>query len=76
MTSNKLMVNTNKTEIVSVDASSCIRLVDSDSADIGGSNIPFKPSVRCLGVKSEETLSMQDCRPPLVTVCLLSDFHI
>ena len=46
MNSNKLALNTDKTEIMAVGASSLLRLVDSDSADNGGSNIPFKKSVK------------------------------
>ena len=41
-------------------AASRLRLDDSSSADIGGSNIPFKTSAKYLEVKSEQTVSMQD----------------
>ena len=46
MNSNKLMLNTDETEVMASGASHCFWLVDTDSADIGGSNIPFKMSVK------------------------------
>ena len=46
MSSNKLTLNTDKTEVMALSASSRRRLVDRDSADTGGSNITFKTSVR------------------------------
>jgi hypothetical protein len=60
MNSNKLMLNADKTEVIPVGAPSRLRLVNSDSVNIAGSNIPFKTSVRYLGVKIDQTLSMHE----------------
>ena len=60
MNSNKLMLNTDETEVMAVGTSSRLSRVDCNSANIGGSNISFKTSVKYLGVKSDQTLSMQD----------------
>ena len=54
------MLNTDKTEIMAVDTSSRLSRVDCNSANIGGSSIPFKTSVKYLSVKIDQTLSMQD----------------
>ena len=54
------MLNTDKTEIMAVGTSSCLIRVDCNSANIGGINIPFKTSVKYLGVQIDRTLSMQD----------------
>ena len=51
LNSNKLMLNTDKTEVMAVGTSSRFIWVDCSSANIGGSNIPFKTSVKYLGVK-------------------------
>lgn len=48
------------TEVIAVGASSRLSLVDSNWADTRGSNIPFKTSVKYLGFKTDQTLSMQD----------------
>ena len=58
--SNNLMLNTDKTEVMAVDTSSRLSRVGRDSANIEGSNVPFKTSVKYLGVKIDQTLSMQD----------------
>ena len=58
--SNKLMLNTDKTEIMAVGTSSRLSQADCNLANIGGSSIPFKTSVKYLGVKIDQTLSMQD----------------
>ena len=60
MNSNKHMLNTDKTEVASVGTSSHLSRIDCNSANIGGSSIPFKTSVKYLGVKTDQTLSMQD----------------
>ena len=54
------MLNADKTEVMAVVTSSRLRLVDSDSADIGVSNISFKTPVKYIEVKIDQTLSMQD----------------
>ena len=58
--SNKLMFNTDTTEVMAVGTSARLRLVDRDSANIEGSNIPFKMFAKYLGVKIDLTLSMHD----------------
>ena len=67
MNSNKLMWNTDKTEIMAVGTSSRLSQVDCNSANIGSINIPFETSVKDLGVKIDQTLPMQgpnkQCRP-------------
>ena len=57
MYSNKL--NAEKTEVLPIVSTSCLSLVGRDSTDIGGKRIPFKSSVRNLGVHLDQTLSMQ-----------------
>ena len=59
MKSNKLKLNTDKTEIMPVGSASCLESVDSECANIGGNSVPFKTSVKYLGVHLDETLSMQ-----------------
>ena len=54
------MLNTDKTEVMAVSTSSRLSRVDCNSANIGGSSIPFKTSVKYLSVKIDQTLSMQD----------------
>ena len=59
VSSKKLGLNTNKTEATAVGASYLLSLVStSDWTDIGCSNIPFKTSVKYLGIKIAQTLSM------------------
>ena len=60
MNSNKLILNSDKTEVMAVGTSCRRSRVDCNSANIGGSSIPFKTSVNYLGVKIDQTLSMQD----------------
>ena len=60
MNSNKLMLNTDKTEVMAVGTSSRLSRVDCNSANIGGSSIPFETSVKYLCVRIDQTLSMQD----------------
>ena len=59
MYSNKLKLNAEKTDVLPVASTSCLSSVDRDSVDIGGKRIPFKSSVRNLGVHLDQTLSMQ-----------------
>ena len=51
MNSNKLMLSTDKTQVMGIGTSSRLSRVDGNSANIGDSNIPFKTSVKYLGVK-------------------------
>ena len=60
MNSNKLMLNTYKTEIMAVGTLSRLSRVDCNTANIGSSNIPFKTSVKYLGVKIDQILSTRD----------------
>lgn len=60
MNSNCLMLNTDKTEVMPVGAPSRLRLVGGGSVSIGGSDIHFQTSVKYLGVKIDQTLSMQE----------------
>ena len=59
MNSNKLKLNTDKTEIMPVGSASCLESVDSECANIGGNSVPFKTSVKHLGVHLDKTLSVQ-----------------
>ena len=60
MNSNKLMLSTDKTEVMAVGTSSRLSQVDCNSANIGSINIPFETSVKDLGVKIDQTLAMQE----------------
>ena len=55
MNSNKLKLNTDKT----VGSASRLALVESESENIGGNSVPFKTSVKYLGVHLDRTLSMR-----------------
>ena len=59
MNSNNLKLNTDKTEVMPVDCTSRLKSVDSECANIGGNTVPFKTSVKCLGVHVDRTLSVQ-----------------
>ena len=59
MNSNKLKLNTDKTEVTPVGSASCLESVDSECANIGGNSVPFQTSVKYLGVQLDRTLSMQ-----------------
>ena len=43
-----LLLNTDKTEVMPVGTASCLELVDSEWANIGGKSVPFKMSVKYL----------------------------
>ena len=57
MNSNKLQLNTDKTEVMPVGSASRVALVESECANIGGNSVPFKMSVKYLGVHLDQTLS-------------------
>ena len=59
MNSNKLKLNTDKTEVMPVGSASRLKSVDSECANIGGNSVPFKTSVKYLGVHLDKTLSVQ-----------------
>jgi hypothetical protein len=73
MDSNKLKLNTDKTEVMSVGAAPRLRLIDDSSVNLGGTAIPFQPSVKYLGVKLDQTLSMQD---QISSVCRACFFEL
>ena len=60
MDSNKLKLNTDKTEVMSVSSRSSLGLVGGSSINLCGADIPFQKSVKYLGVKIDQTLSMHD----------------
>jgi hypothetical protein len=60
MNSNKLMLNTQKTELMPVGSTVRLGLVGSDSAKIGSSHVSFQKSVKYLGVTIDNTLSMKE----------------
>ena len=60
MNSNRLMLNTDETEVMAAGSSFRLNLVDCDSANIGSSDFPFKTSVKYLGVNIGQTVSTQD----------------
>ena len=71
------MLNADKTEVMAVGTLSRLSRVDCNSANIGGSNIPFITSVKDLGVRTDQTLSMQDqinsvCRASFLELRLAS----
>lgn len=71
MDSNKLKLNTDKTEVMPVGASSRLRLIGSDSIDLGGASIHFQTPVKYLGVKLDQTLSMHDQISSVCRACFL-----
>ena len=58
--SNKLKLNADNTEVMPTGTSSRLGLVDSEFAHIGGTVISFKPSIKYLGVKTDQTVLMQE----------------
>ena len=78
MNINKL--STDKPEVMTVGTSSRLSRVDCDSANIGSGNIPFKTSVKNLGVKFDQILSMQGqisniCRVPFLELRRLASIR-
>ena len=59
MYSNKLKINAEKIDVLPVASTTRLSSVGRDSVDIGGKHIPFRSSVRNLGVHLDQTLSMQ-----------------
>ena len=60
MNCNKLMLNTDKTEVLAVGTSSRLSRIDCDLANIGDSNIRSTTSVKYLGIKIGQTLPLHD----------------
>ena len=74
------MLNTDKTKVMAVGTSSRLSRVDCNSANIGGSSIPFETSVKYLGVAFDQTLSKQDqissvCRASFVELRRLASIR-
>ena len=67
--SNKLKLNTDKTEVMPVGSASRVALAKSECANIGGNSASFKMSVKYLGVHLDQTLSM---RQHIDSVCRAS----
>ena len=60
MDSNKLMLNSDKTEILTLGTASRINQVDIDTIQILDSSISFQKSIKYLGVSFDPTLTMHD----------------
>ena len=58
--SNRLKFNTDKTEVMPIGSTSRIALVEIECSNIGGSSVPFKTSVKYLGVHLDRTLSVRN----------------
>ena len=67
--SNKFNSNTDKTEVMPVGSASHVALVENECPSIGGNSVPFKMSVKYLGVHLEQKLSM---RQHIDSVCRAS----
>ena len=78
MNSNKLMLNTDKTEILTVGTSSRIKQVDftCDTIKILNSEIPIQNSVKYLGVRLDQNMSMSDHISDICRSLFLSLRHI
>ena len=76
MNSNNLKLNTHKTEVMPVDCLSRLESVDSECANIGESSVPFKMSVKCLGVHLDRTLSMQQHISNISRASFLDHRHV
>ena len=59
MTSNKLKLNPDKTEVLPVGNFVHVSSVGGDSTDMGGSVVPLQRTVRYLGVTIDQTLSLE-----------------
>ena len=76
MDSNKLKLNTDKTEVMPVGSASCLESVDSECANTGRNSVPFKTSVKYLGVHLDRTLSVQKYISSICCVSFLELRHI
>ena len=73
MHSNKFKPNAEKTEVLPVASTSRLNSVGRDSVDIGGKRIQFKSLVRNLGVRLDQTLSIQQNSS---SVCRAADLEL
>ena len=71
MNSNKLKLNTDKTEVMPDGSASCLESVDSECANTGGNSVSLKTSVKYPGVHLDKTLSMQKAHQQHL-LCVLS----
>ena len=71
MTSNKLKLNTDKTEVMAVGAPAHLQSINCHSADISGSNVPFQTTVQYLGVTLDQTLSLEQHISTVSRACYL-----
>ena len=69
--SNKLKMNADKTDVMTVGTTTCLKQVHTQSVVIIDSDIPFKPSLKYLGVKIDQTLSMHDHIGEICKICFL-----
>ena len=56
MQSNKLKLNTEKTEVLPVGSEAQLRSIDQNSASIAGKSVTFQSSVKDLGIHIDQTL--------------------
>ncbi len=73
MDSNKLFMNADKTELMPVGTSSCLKQLNTRSVPIMGESITLKSSVKYLGVTIDQTLSMHN---HISDVCRKAFFHL
>ena len=73
MHSNKFKLNAEKTEVLPVASTSRLSSVGRDSVDIGGKRIPFRSSVRNLGIHLDQTLYIQQHSS---SVCRAADLEL
>jgi hypothetical protein len=73
MSRNRLKLNEDKTEIMSVGMPHTLKQIERDSIDIGQNVIQFKDSVKYLGVHLDQTLSMDK---QVSALCRSAYFHL
>ena len=71
MNSNNIKLNTGKTKVMPVGSASRLESVDCECANIDGNSVPFKTSVKYLGVHLDKTLTLQQhINSICVTLCV------
>ena len=80
MDSNKLKLNSDKTEALVVGTRFRTSVSYSEHMEIGGSPIPFQPKVKSLGVVLDSSLTMSHhissvCRSAYLELCRISPIH-